>query len=107
MYAFSSIPNLLIILFYILNIGWFGKNSFTADFSLNNQDLISKVVYHSTKIGIVLSIWSAVLKIVCLAKIQKFSIGSAIINYIIPAIGLVLFTTILALIVSVIGVKAL
>ena len=84
MMAYAMMPSVLSLAFLIPQIIVHGKNAFTsAEYDSGNffVDIFSSVF---SLIGVVLSLFSLVLLVIGLSQVQKFSIGKAILNLLLP-----------------------
>ena len=83
--AFATIPNIIGILFTIVEISFFGSSVFKSEFDLLQTDTIHIAIGYSLGfIGLVLGIWSLVLSVIGISEVQQFSITKSIINLLLP-----------------------
>ena len=98
--TYSMVPSLLKLVMVAFKMVVFGKAIFSSDFYISDYSALDKVIYYGTTLVIVVvSVWSVVLFVLGLAEVQKFSIGKAILNVLLPVvimmgIALVLFVAI-------------
>jgi hypothetical protein len=83
--AYASIPTILGLVFIAIQIACFGKALFTEEGVFQEAGTLSNIVFYGTLfLQITLSVWSLVLLVLGIAEVQKFSIGYAILNVILP-----------------------
>ena len=91
-FAYSSLPSTLGLLVLLIQIILFGKAVFTSDGIDPDASTLSGIIIYGTLfLQISLSLWSLVLLVIGIAQVQKFSIGYAILNVILPGLIVLAF----------------
>lgn len=86
-FAYAALPSVLGLVVLVIQIAIFGKAIFTSDGVDPYASTLSEIVIYGTLfLQIVLSLWSLVLLVIGIAQVQKFSIGYAILNIILPGL---------------------
>lgn len=95
--AYASIPVSITLLFYIPDFLIFGTENFKSDTDISNFSIAANILFYCTVIATaILYIWTVVLTVIGVAEVQKFSIGKAILNILMPV--LIIFVPLLLLI---------
>lgn len=95
--AFATIPNIVGILFTIVEISFFGNSVFKSQIGLLQNDTLHIALGYSLGfIGLVLGIWSLVLSVIGISEVQQFSIAKSIVNLMLPI--LVIFIPLMLLV---------
>lgn len=90
--TYSSIPLILSLLVVVLQIAVFGVDFFTSGYDPYSSGAIGTIIgLLGGVVQIILSIWTAVIFVIGISVIQKFSIGKAILNALFPMIVLIVF----------------
>lgn len=85
MMAYAMIPSILGLVFLFLQIAVFGNDYFKSNTDYLESNIVGSIVFWiSFSIEMLLSLASFVLMVIGLSEVQKFSIGKAIINLILP-----------------------
>ncbi|HMR82813.1 MAG TPA: Yip1 family protein [Niabella sp.] len=83
--AYAMIPSIVALLFFIPQVAIYGIEMFKNKGDITGAGLISNIlVYGSVFIELVLGVWTIVLFITGISEVQKFSIGKAILNVLLP-----------------------
>ena len=97
-FAYSTLPSSLGLVVLLIQIAIFGKDIFTNDAILTDATTLSSIIVYGTLfLQISLSVWSLVLLVIGIAEVQKFSIGYAILNVILPGLLLLAFVALLVI----------
>jgi hypothetical protein len=97
-FAYSTLPSSLGLVVLLIQIAIFGKGIFTSDAILTDATTLSSIIVYGTLfLQISLSVWSLVLLVIGIAEVQKFSIGYAILNVILPGLLLLAFVALLVI----------
>lgn len=95
--SYSIIPVIPTIFLIVIQILIYGNEMYKSDGDITSGGLTANILFYSSIVlQIVLSIWTLVLFVIGISEIQKFSIGKAILNILIPA--LIVMTTIFLLV---------
>lgn len=90
MMAYAMIPSILGLLFLFLQIAVYGVDYFTDFAGYLEKNMFANIVFWiSFVIQMLLSLATLVFMVVGLSEVQKFSIGKAILNLILPILFLV------------------
>ncbi len=85
--SYAMIPSIVAMLFLIPQIAIYGNEIFKAEGDIISAGLIPNiVVYGFMIIQIILGIWTMVLCVIGVSEVQKFSIGKAILNILLPVL---------------------
>lgn len=85
MMAYAMIPSILGLVFLFLQIAVFGNDYFRSTTDYLESSIEGSIVFWiSFSMEMLLSLASLVLMVIGLSEVQKFSIGKAIINLILP-----------------------
>lgn len=99
--AYSLLPSVFSLFFLFLRILVYGNAIFQSDYEYYNASSFDNIFYYVFLIiDISLTIWSFILFIIAISVVQKFSIGKAILNVIIPAILVVLSAIVIFILVD-------
>lgn len=83
--SYAMIPSIIALVFLIPQIAIYGVEIFKEDGDITSAGLISNIfVYVSAFLESILGIWTLILCIIGISEVQKFSIGKAILNIILP-----------------------
>lgn len=97
----AMIPSLVGVLLFIPQIAMFGNGVFQSDFNIFSCGIVSVIIYFTTTLlELILGIWSFVLLVIGVSEVQKFSIGKAVLNLLLPILIFAVLTGIIALILS-------
>ena len=95
--AYAMIPSILGLLFLIPQISIFGIELFKSDGAFSSGDLVSDyIVYGSMILQFILALWTVVFSVTGISEVQKFGVGKAILNILLPF--LVIFVPLILLI---------
>lgn len=98
--AHALIPSIASLAIVFAQIGVFGNDLFSSYNDLTS-DLPIEVFYYITLfISTVLSLWTLVLLVVGVSEVQKFSIGKAILNVLLPVLLFIIPIAIIAFIIG-------
>lgn len=85
--AYSSFPSVLGLFFLIPQIAVYGNEIFKSDGDTMSSGIVGNIIYYTSVIlELSLGTWSFVLCVIGIAVVQKFSIGKAFFNLVLPAI---------------------
>lgn len=85
MMAYAMIPSIMALVFVFLQIAVYGQDYFKSNTDFLESNIIGSIVFWiSFSMEILLSLASLVLMVIGLSEVQKFSIGKAIVNLILP-----------------------
>ena len=89
--AYAMLPSIVALIFLVPQIGVYGNEMFKADGDIVNAGLISNIfVYLSLFLELAFAIWAIILIVIGVSVVQKFSIGKAILNMLIPLVPFLL-----------------
>lgn len=89
--VYASYPVIFSLFITALQILTFGADLFKSEWGeieLDSSDQL--IVYVTSAVKLILSIWTLVLIVLGIAEVQKLSIGKAILNLILPALVLII-----------------
>lgn len=90
MMAYAMIPSILGLFFLFLQIAVYGVDYFTDYAGYLEKNVVANIVFWiSFIIGILLSLTTLVFMVIGLSEVQKFSIGKAVLNLILPILFIV------------------
>ncbi|NVJ48067.1 MAG: YIP1 family protein [Cytophagia bacterium] len=90
--TYSSIPLILSLLVLVLQIAVFGIDFFRTGYDPYSSGVVGVIVgILGGIVQIILSLWTAIIFVIGISVIQKFSIGKAILNVLFPMIVLIVF----------------
>ncbi|WP_276372708.1 Yip1 family protein [Chryseolinea sp. H1M3-3] len=98
--AYAMFPTILSLLVVILQIAFFGNRMFQSEVNLDDSSLFMQAFYYvALIIQVVFGIWTICFAVVGISEVQKFSIGKAILNLLLPGLLIVtiVFLFVLAL----------
>ena len=85
MMAYAMIPSIMALVFVFLQIAVYGQGYFKSNTDFLESNIIRSIVFWiSFSMEMLLSFASLVLMVIGLSEVQKFSIGKAIVNLILP-----------------------
>jgi hypothetical protein len=97
--AYSSIPAIVALIFYIPQIIVYGDDLFKSNRHTADINWISSgIVYGSMALEFCLGILSVRLSVIAISEVQKFSIGKSILNIFLSALVIVIPIVILVLV---------
>lgn len=83
--AYAMIPSILGLIFLFLQIAVFGQDYFKSNTDYLESNIVGSIVFWSAfTMEILLSLASFVFMVIGLSEVQKFSIGKAIVNLLLP-----------------------
>ena len=86
-FAYATLPTILGIVFIIIQIAVFGDRLFISEENYGNINTASNILFYGCAIlQISFAVWSMVLLVLGVAEVQKFSIGNAILNVLLPSL---------------------
>lgn len=89
-FTYSMMPAIFTLVFTLVQIVFFGKDTFTSSFDINLENYVLMIIYYSTSlISLGLSIFSLALCVIGTSIVQQFSIGKAILNLVLPVLILI------------------
>lgn len=87
MLAYASVPAIAGLILLIPQIAVYGNEVFKADGDTYSGGIVSNILFYGSLVGqIALWLWSLVLIVIGLSEVQKFSIGKAILNLLLPVL---------------------
>lgn len=94
--AWANVPNFVTILLWLVLLGVFGTQIFSKHFSeMQFVGYQSGILFLVMLLETIVSIWGFIILLNTLAEVQEFSIWKALLNVIIPFVGLVAITWII------------
>jgi len=85
--AYAMLPSIVALVFLVPQIGVYGNEIFKADGDIVSAGVISNIfVYLSSFLQLAFGIWAIILIVIGVSVVQKFSIGKAILNMLIPGL---------------------
>lgn len=97
-YTYSMIPAIFTLAFSFVQILFFGKDTFSSSFDINQENYVLMMIYYSTSlISFGLSIYSVALCVIGTSIVQEFSIGKAILNLVLPILILIVILAVIFL----------
>jgi hypothetical protein len=88
--AWSNVPNFVTVVMWFVLLSVFGTVVFTKGFSeMQFVGYQSGILFLIMLLEVIISIWGLVILVNALAEVQQFSIWKAIVNVVIPFVGMV------------------
>jgi len=89
--AYSLIPAIISLFVYFVRILFYGNSIFQSTLLYSSDEFLNNIIsYIFIFIDLFLMVWSLILLVIGVSIVQKFSIGKAIVNIVLPAILIVL-----------------
>lgn len=90
--AYSTIPTVLGLLVLFAQIAVYGKTIFMEEGIILEEGTLQPFVFYGlVALEIGLSLWSVVLLVIGIAEVQRFSVGKAVLNVLLPFVLLIGF----------------
>jgi hypothetical protein len=90
-FAWSNVPTLVSILMWVLLLGMFGGQVFDRDFAqMQFVGYEAGVLFLVMLVEMVISVWGFIILLNTLAEVQKFSVWRALLNVLIPFVGVLI-----------------
>lgn len=94
--AYAMTPSILSLLILIPQIAIFGNGIFQSEINLEDNNTASSAFYYiSLLVELTLGIWTLCFIVVGISEVQKFSIGKAILNLLLPALIILAIVTLI------------
>ncbi len=102
--AYSLIPAIISLFVYFVRILFYGNSIFQSTLLYSSDEFLNNIIsYIFIFIDLFLMVWSLILLIIGVSIVQKFSIGKAIVNIVLPAILIVLIFLIIYVVIDLIA----